>query len=104
MALAVSALVLASGVLARRMAPWQFGALVAIAAYVLGVWGFPLLISELSDRALPYLRWQYGHRYDEVLQGAAAGAGPGALTGAIVVSLVARWLGTPKPSRGATSG
>ena len=98
-ALVVSALVLASGLLARRMAPWKFGLVVVVAVYVLGLWGFPLMISHLTERALPYLRWHYGYRYDQALQGAAIGAGPGALTGAIVVSLMARWLGTLTPAR-----
>ena len=97
-ALVVSTLVLASRLLASRMAAWQFGLVVVVAAYVLGYWGFPLMISHLTERALPYLRWDYGYRYDEALQGAAIGSGPGALAGAIVVSLMARRLGTSKGS------
>ena len=97
-ALVVSALVLSSRLPASRMAPWKFGLVVVVGVYVLGLWGFPLMISHLAERALPYLRWHYGHRYDQALQGAAIGAGPGALTGAIVVSLMARWPGTPTPA------
>ncbi len=95
-ALVVSALVLAAGLLARRIAPWQFGIVVAVAIAILGLWAFPVAISHATDRAIPYLRWHYGHRQDEALRGAAVGAGPGALAGAIVAGLTARWLGASK--------
>jgi flagellar biosynthesis protein FliQ len=99
LALAVSGLVHASGLLARHLALWRFGILIAIVVAILGQWLLPVTISYLSDLVIPYLRWHYGFRYDEALRGAGIGAGPGALAGAIVSALIARWLGASRGLR-----
>ncbi len=95
-AFVVAGMVLACGFLARRMAPWQLGIVVAIVVAILGLWVFPFTVSHLTDRVIPHLRWHYGHRYDEALRGSTTGAVPGALAGAIVTALMARWFGTSK--------
>jgi hypothetical protein len=91
--LGIATLVFASGFLSRRMAPWKFGIVAAIVIAMLALWVLPEAISLLTDRALLYLRAQYGFRYDEALRGAAVAVGPGAFGGAIVGSLLARWFG-----------
>ncbi len=78
------------------MAPWKFGLMVAVAVALLGLWAFPELVARLAERAVPYLRWNYGFEYDETLWGAVAGAGPGALIGAIVAGLAAGGMGSAR--------
>lgn len=88
-----SGLVLAGTILERRLDPWKFGVAVAIVAVVLGFGAFPLASDYVTGLAIPHLRWNYGHRLDEALRGALAGAGSGGLAGAVVVGLLARWPG-----------
>jgi hypothetical protein len=97
----VSGLVLAVSVVERRSDPWKFGLAVAAVAAVLGLWAFPLVSDRATSLAIPHLRWNYGHRHDETLRGALSGAGTGALAGAIVVGLLARWSGLAPGNPGA---
>jgi hypothetical protein len=85
-----SVFVFSLGLLERRMARWQFGAVAAVVVALLGFWLLPLAIAHLPNLVSNRVGDNYRYLYDEVVRGAGIGAGAGALCGAIVAGLLAR--------------
>jgi hypothetical protein len=98
--LVISGLVLVSAVVERRTARWQFGLIVALAIAVLGSVGLPMMMPYVLDLIVMYAGPNYHYMYDRVISGAAIGAGTGALIGAVVVGMIARWFGAAGQGRG----
>jgi Arc/MetJ-type ribon-helix-helix transcriptional regulator len=89
----VSGLVMASIVVERHTKRWQFGLIVAVMVAVLGLWLLPDVAYGLPELAAPYIGLKYAQLHNTSLFAAGmTGAGSGALAGAVVAGLMARWL------------
>jgi hypothetical protein len=98
--LVISGLVLVAAVVERHLARWQFGLIVAVAVALLGSVGLPMMMPYVFELMVIYAGPNYRYLYDRAISNAAIGSGTGALMGAVVVGMIARWFAAAGQGRG----
>jgi hypothetical protein len=102
--LVLSGLVLVAAVVERHTKRWQFGLIVAVTVAVLGLGVLPVAMSHTTDPIVLYVAPNDRYFFDRSM---AIGAGTGALSGAVVIGMIARLFaaaGQRRESHGHAAG